>query len=244
MVDADPLLQSHISDILFIPKDVLEGGLGPFASPSGFDSQRIQFLQNVRHGNTMLVHRENHLHHFRFIGLQHNHASLIETIPICRRPAADSFFKPLADAPFEVFGGGTAFLLCKGCHHRQDHLGYRQTGINVLFFKKQLNAQTLQVPHIVQAFHCVARKTRNALGKDVIDFSFLTVLDHPKERFSVLHAGSADTFVSIDIDQNPTGMLVDFGSEGLHRLFKAGFLDIHVGADPRINGCPDHFHLA
>ena len=96
----------------------------------------------------MLIQAENRFYDFGFVWFDDYAA--VGGLPkaVCRRPAAYALLKAFANAPFQVFRDGAAFLLSKGSQHCQQHFRNRRAGINAFLFKIKLHADALQMAHI------------------------------------------------------------------------------------------------
>ena len=245
VVNADPFLKPHIPDVLLVLKEILEGGLVPrLPSPCRRSLHKGQLVQDVRHGDAVLIHFENHPNNGGFVRFDDDFTVLGLSIAIGLSPARLAVFKPLADAPFQVFGNGAAFLLRKGSHDRQDQFGYRSCCIQSFLFKIELDTDALQMTHIGQALDRVAGKSGDAFRHDIVDLACFAIFHHPEELLALFHAGAADALISIDIHQHPAGMLGNLGTEGFHLLLQAVELNLLIRADTGIDRNTDCFQSA
>ena len=245
MVNTDPFLKPHITNVLLVLKEILKGGLVPrLLAPCGRSLYKGQLIQNVRHGDAVLVHFENHPHNCCLVRLDDDLTVLGLSITIGLGPARLTTFKPLANAPFQVFGDRPAFLLCKSRHDRQDQFGYRSCRVQSFLFKIKLDTDALKMAHIGQTFDRVAGKSRDTFCHDIIDLACLAILHHPQELFTLFHAGSADALIGVDIHQHPARVLGNLSAEGFHLLLQAVELNLLVRADTGIDCNADCFQGA
>lgn len=81
-----------------------------------------------------------------------------------------SVLKRFADAPFLVFTGRQAFFLCVGCQNGQHQLSVRAHGMDVLFFKENIDTQAFQFPDGFQQRDRISGEAGDTFCNDEVDF--------------------------------------------------------------------------
>ena len=105
--------------------------------------------------------------------------------------------EPLAPSPGDVERNAPAFLLRQRGHDRNQKLTLGVESPDVLFFKIDLRAVSLEFPDGGKAVHRVPCETADALGQNQPDFPGKGILDHAVEPITFAGGSAADAFVRV-----------------------------------------------
>ena len=231
-------LKDRIPCVLFILQHPAKLKAFPAISRRRFDLSCDHIVHDLRRSLAMHIPFKNLPHDFRLVLPDQEERILRMVKTVKRNLHFLPFFKPFPDAPLHVFGNAPALFLGERCHDGQKHLRNGICRVDILFFEIHLHACLLKLPDRCQGIHRVPGKPADALAEDVVDLPGLAVVDHRPELHSVLHGGSADPFISVDLHQFPSLILLDAEAEGLHLVVQALQLVFLVRAHPAIDSDP------
>ena len=152
---------------------------------------------------------ENHPDDICLTWLFHDVLLLVLLITVKLAPPPFAHLVTLADAPFQVFGNGPAFLLRKCRKDGQQHLAHCLGSVDPFLLEDDVDALFLQVTDVLEALHRVSGKPGDALGHNGVELTSLRVADH-LEELRTLSCGSArDAFIGVHVYQHHVWVLID-----------------------------------
>ena len=111
----------------------------------------------------------------------------------------------------------------------QDQLGIHGTGVHAFLFKHHANSSLPQGTDGAEHIHTVAPKPGDGFAEDQVDTPLSAGPKHPFEILSVLHAGTGNSLIGIDVHQFPArvlgdgvGIIPDLRAIGIELVFGIG----------------------
>ena len=117
--------------------------------------------------------------------------------------------EPLTLAPCDILRNGPGLLLREARHDGQKQLAFAIKGVDVLFFKVDLDTFLLQLPYRHQTVYGVPGETADGLGHDQVHRTCEGVCDHLVEPVAFAGIEAADALIRINLYEFPIGVARD-----------------------------------
>ncbi len=212
VVDCVGFLQQGVALVFLVSEDGLDGTDAPVILAAGcLDAVIGKLLGDAVVGQALQEEPVDAADGFCLLWVDDELA--IRTAVVAEKPVERNrhlaVCESLTLSPGAVLGNATGFLLRKARHDGDQQFTFSVEGPDVLFFKVAFDAVFLEFPDGCQAVDGVPGEAADALGDDQVDLPSERVLDHVLESNSLLDAGSADSFVRVDVHEFPVVAALD-----------------------------------
>ena len=204
VIDAVLLLQEQVALILFIAQDRLDDAFMPDAAMLGGDAAPVQFPRDAVLPHAVTPKFKDQRHSFSLLR-DHGDPAVVDLQTVDLRGRGNTLLKLLLNTPLAVFRNAAGFFLRIGSEDGEHEFALPAQGMNVLFFKENVDAERFQLAHGFQQRDRIAGEAADALGKNQVDLPCPAVDEQPL-KFRAFRLGTGKRFVRIYARIAPAGM--------------------------------------
>ena len=195
------LLQERVTDVLFVPENLVDGAGVPFCfARAGENAVRFKPCGDLIHAQALQVFPIDAPDDFGLFRLDDQIA--ISVFGVAQKTiVVDLYFALLVsvlDAELHILRKALAFLLGKGRHDGKQHLALGVHCVDGLFLEENRNVQVLEFADVFQAVKRVTGKSADRLGDDHVDVSSMAFFDHAIKLVTLFCIRTCDSVIYVN----------------------------------------------
>ncbi len=240
------LLEQGVSDVLFIPEDLVDGrGVPCGLAGSGGNAVPFKSRLDPVHAVSFQVFPVDALYDFSLLRI--NDEIAFRILGVAKKAVVVNLHLSLLVAvlktKLDVLGQRLGFLLRQRGHYGQEHLALGIKCVDRLLLEVDRNVLRFERSYMLETVQGVSGKTADGLGDNHVDSAGSAVVYHAVELDAVFGIGAGNAVIGIDDCQCPFRISADVFGVVLHLGFVAGGLFLGISGYAAVCYNPEPWFL-